>query len=93
MFTWLNKQGVKSDLGFEVQSVDRFVIEYREKGRRISVEVEDGFGAGMKPCVIINTNAFERWDDGEIISSEDQKKIKNNFIEAMNFQGLDVRVE
>lgn len=30
MFTWLNKQGVKSDQGFVVQSIDRFVIQYSE---------------------------------------------------------------
>lgn len=89
MFTWLNKQGVKSDKGFEVQSIDRFKIEYREGRRSISVQVERGVFAG-KPCVIIKENAFERWDDGESISYEKQKLISNNFTEAMEFQGIAV---
>lgn len=30
MFSWMNKQGVRSDQGFEVQFTDRFTAEYRE---------------------------------------------------------------
>ncbi len=49
MFTWLNKQGVKSDKGFIVQSVARFVIEYKEGNKCISIEVESDYAPGIKP--------------------------------------------
>ncbi len=38
MFTWINKQGVKSSKGFIVQSVARFKIEYREGNKCQSIE-------------------------------------------------------
>ena len=89
MFIWLNKQGVKSDQGFEVQSIDRFTIEYTEKNKRISVSVERGYNAG-RPCVIIENNVFEKWDDGECISPKRQAQIKKNFKKAMEFQGVSI---
>jgi len=46
MFCWLNKQGVKGDKGFIVQSVGRFTIEYCERSKKISVHVEPGFSGG-----------------------------------------------
>ncbi|MFA5072532.1 MAG: hypothetical protein WC539_01315 [Nitrospirota bacterium] len=87
MFTWLNKQGVKSDKGFEVQSINRFKIEYREHNRSISIHVERGVSGG-KPCVIIKEDAFEKWDDGIRITADKQIEISRNFSEAMNFQGI-----
>lgn len=93
MFTWLNKQGVKSDQGFIVQSVDRFTIEYREGIKRMSVLVERGFLPNNKVCVCISPDAFVKWDDGMPISVERQKEILNNFTEAMEFQGMGVVVE
>jgi hypothetical protein len=42
MFTWLNKQGVRSDEGFEVQSTGRFDAEYRERGKVINLAIESG---------------------------------------------------
>lgn len=41
MFTWLNKQGVQSDRGFDVQRTERFVMEYHEKGNIVSEAVTD----------------------------------------------------
>ncbi len=35
MFTWLNSQGVRSDLGFEVENIDRYSIAYREGAIRL----------------------------------------------------------
>ena len=40
-FQWLNKQGVRSPDGFEVQFVGRFELEYRENGRSIVFGIED----------------------------------------------------
>jgi hypothetical protein len=42
MFTWLNKQGVRSSEGFEVQFTGRFTAEYREDAYYLVVDVEDG---------------------------------------------------
>jgi len=93
MFKWLNKQGVRSDLGFEVQFTGRFDAEYREGKRLVKLYVEDGIGAGGKPGIIVKTAAFEKWDNGEPISSAKQKEMFNNLRAAMEFQGLQLFVE
>lgn len=92
MFTWINKQGVRSDAGFEVQSMDRFTIAYREGSDCVSVEVERGL-SGSKPYVIVSPGAFTRWDGGALISPNQRAAMLRNFIEAMEFQGVGVEVD
>ena len=94
-FTWLNKQGVQSELGFEVQVIDRFTVEYREGHRTLTVEVEDGMSAG-KPCLLVSPGFCRRWDDmaaGSILDDEEQARIERNFRDAFSFQGLPVVAE
>lgn len=96
MFVWLNSQAVRSDLGFEVESMGRFTEEYREGHRRVTVEVERGFAPGGAPCVIIEPTAFVRWDDDPAdrhLPSERQAQMLTNFEQAMAFQGVSVVVE
>ncbi len=93
MFTWLNKQGVKSDKGFIVQSVGRFTIEYRENSKCISIEVDNGRLPDGRFCEIVSPDAFFKWDDGTLISEERQKEILKNFTDAMEFQNIGVVVE
>lgn len=92
MFSWINKQGVRSDLGFEVQFTGRFDAEYREGSRVIKLYVESGVDSGM-PCILLEPSAFEKWSDGSEISKEQQEKIFKNFRRAMEFQGLKIFVE
>lgn len=92
MFTWVNKQGVRSDHGFEVQFTGRFDAEYREGSSVISLYVESGMHGGM-PCIIIDPDAFVRWDNGKPIPPEEQAQILQNFTEAMRFQDLKTVVE
>ncbi len=47
MFTWLNKQGVRSDRGFEVQRTGRFDAEYSEGGQVVELYVESGTQGGL----------------------------------------------
>jgi hypothetical protein len=90
MFTWLNKQGVRSDCGFEVQRTGRFSAEYREGSRVIEVSVESG---GGMPSIIIGPDSFARWKSGILIPREEQERIIKNFREAMEFQGLKLLIE
>jgi hypothetical protein len=79
MFTPINKQGVKSDQGFEVQVVDRFTIEYREGGKTMSIYVE-----GDKE--MLSDYLFSKWDPpfSHIqIPEERQKQIRQNFNAAL----------
>ncbi len=92
-FTWLNKQGVRSDRGFEVQRVDRDTMEYREGGRKITVVWEFGTPDGEKPAILIGPDAFDRWDDGKENSFEERMRILENFREALEFKGLGLSVE
>jgi hypothetical protein len=92
MFTWLNKQGVKSDKGFEVQRTGRFEAEYREGEKLVTLYVESGENGGL-PCIILDPSAFERWDGGEPIPADQQARMFQNFKEAMEFQDLKMVVE
>jgi len=92
MFTWLNKQGVRSDRGFEVQFTDRFAAEYREDGKVVMLYVEGGLSGGMQ-CVILDPHAFAHWSDGTAIPNEKQAQMLQNFKDAMEFQGLLTVVE
>ncbi|MEO3689849.1 hypothetical protein [Roseateles paludis] len=85
MFTWINKQGVRSAAGFEVQSTGRFTIEYREGARRLVVDVEpSGNDAiGFDPA------CFNRWlNSAERISDSTKEQMIQNFLDALQFQGL-----
>ena len=88
MFTWLNKQGVRSDNGFEVQRTGRFDAEYREDGRLVKLYVEGGRTADGSPCIIVPSDAFAHWEGGFPIPEEQQTQMFQNLREAMEFQGL-----
>ncbi|HMW49810.1 MAG TPA: hypothetical protein PKC70_16030 [Cellvibrionaceae bacterium] len=93
MFKWLNKQGVESSDGFAVQFTGRFTAEYREGHKIISLSVEDGF-SNFQPCIILRSNAFNKWDSNEGKLSENEKlRIVKNFKDACSFQGLEVVIE
>lgn len=92
MFTWLNKQGVRSDRGFEVQHTGRFDAEYSEGGQVVELYVESGLDGGV-PCISIDPEAFARWRDGSAVAPEKQAEMMQNFKEAMEFQGLKTVVE
>jgi hypothetical protein len=89
-FTWIGKQGARSSDGFEVQSVGRFEIEYREGSQVVTVAIEPGsFGGGSS--VNIPPNAFEYWDNYRIPNSQErQAQMLCNFKAAMAFQGVTV---
>lgn len=93
MFTWLNKQGVKSDKGFVVQSINRFVIEYRESTRKLELSVEAAMLPSGQAGVYIYLDEFEKWSDGTPVSHEKQQEILQNFKDAMEFQGVAVLVD
>jgi hypothetical protein len=95
MFTWLNKQGVRSDSGFEVQFIGRFDVEYREGGMVVTLGVESGMSGGV-PCIIVDPSAFERWDGDpphQQIAPEQQAQMFHNLGAAMEFQGLRLVIE
>jgi len=93
LFTCLNKQGVKSIKGFTVQCTGRFTSEYQEGARKITIDTEPGKLPNGKYCDIIRSDAFIKWDDGTPISKEKQQEILNNFIEAIEFQNMEVIVD
>lgn len=95
MFTWLNKQGVKSDRGFVVQFTDRFTAEYREGGKTATLSIDDGIIGGL-PCISVDPNAFDRWDGDpptNRITSDQRDQLFKNLKEAIEFQGLKMVIE
>lgn len=92
-FTWSNKQGVKSSKGFTVQCTGRFISEYQDGFRKITIDTEPGKLSDGKYCDIIRSDAFTKWDDGTPISKEKQQEILSNFIEAMEFQDMGVIID
>jgi hypothetical protein len=92
MFTWINKQGVKSDRGFSFQFTGRFTAEYREGGKVVTLDLEAGVCGGIS-CIILSPDAFAQWDDGTAILIDQQARLFQNVREAMEFQGLKMVLE
>jgi hypothetical protein len=85
MFTWLNKQGVRSDAGFEFQRTGRFTAEYRENNRVTDMYVESCAGV-----VTIYEGSIEKlWISIESPSERqsERERIIRNIESAINFQG------
>jgi hypothetical protein len=87
MFTWINKQGVRSNQGFDVQFTGRFDAEYREGNRTVRLYVQDGVTGGLD-SIIVTPDAFASWSDGASIPAEKQSEMFKNLRDAMEFQGL-----
>jgi hypothetical protein len=93
VFTWLNKQGVRSDRGFVVQFTGRFTAQYRDEGKVVTLDVEDGL-LGGQPCISVDPDAFEHWDgETKKIPPPEQARMFQNLREAMEFQGLKLVIE
>jgi hypothetical protein len=93
MFTWLNKQGVQSDLGFVVQFTGRFTAEYRDRGKVVTLSVEDGL-IDRQPCISVDPDAFDHWD-GETakIHPAQQRQMFKNLGDAVEFQDMKLVIE
>lgn len=72
MFTWLNNHCVKSYNGFIVQSINRFVIEYRESGKVIKILVKRALLKNGKTCIFIKKDEVKKWSDETSIADEKQ---------------------
>ncbi len=84
MFTRLNKQGVKSSEGFEVQFTGRFTAEYREGASVVVVDVESNGS-----LISFNPKAFEGWSNSSApIGTAAKERMLKNFMAALEFQGL-----
>ncbi len=86
MFTWLNKQGVRSDEGFEFQRTGRFTAEYRENGRATNMYVEGGAGT----ITIYEGSIESLWNGREnpFERKSERNRIIKNLHDALAFQGL-----
>jgi len=87
MFVWLNKQGVRSDQGFEFQFIDRFSAEYRENEDYIILNLEDGIKDG-RSCITISSSDLKMWNSGLLIEQNDRNRIVTNIQESLEFQNL-----
>lgn len=92
-FIWLNRQGVRSDTGFELQSVDRFTFEYREGTRTMTLDIESGMLGGNQPAILIGPDAVAKWNDGSSLDIASQKRVLENIRQALAFQGLGMSIE
>lgn len=87
MFTYINKQGVKSEQGFIVQRTGRFTAEYIEGLKKIEIEVEGGL-MGSNPCLNYSRSSFERWVGGAALTAAEKERVVLNFRAALQFQGI-----
>jgi hypothetical protein len=95
-FIHLNKQGVRSTRGFEVQFTGRFSLEYRDTGRKISISVSPGRDLEDKFCVVVASNIFERWDDepdDALIPEADRLNLFENLRQALSALGATLIVD
>lgn len=92
MFTWLNKQGVRSHRGFELQFTGRYSAEYKEFGKSAELYLENNGSTK----IYVYVSSFEKlvgrmMESGKILE-EERKRIYSNLSEAMNFQGLELEL-
>jgi len=92
-FTWLSKQGVRSDTGFKLQSMDRFTFEYREGSRTITLDIESGILGENQPAILMGSDALKKWDNGTTLDVVAQKQVLDNIRQALAFQGLGLSIE
>lgn len=86
MFTWLNKQGVRSASGFEFQFTGRFTAEYREHGR-----VTDMYVEGSGSAITIYDGSLERLWSGIADAgarAAERERVIANIRDALMFQEL-----
>ena len=85
MFTWL-PEGVVQGPGFTVGTEFNFAV-YREGDSKITISVKRAF-RGNRHLIVIPTEAFLRWDNkNESNSPNDQARMRENFVAAMEFAG------
>ncbi len=85
-FRWLNKQGVESDDGFVLQRMHRFYYHYVEDGKTLQVDVELG-----RKSEDISSASFLQWQtphDAEVLSLDEQARIKANVQAALRFMNI-----
>ncbi len=85
-FTWMNKQGLRSETGFEFQFTDRFSAEYRENGVITTLYVEGGLGV----ITIYEDSIQHLWMNlpkPELRQAE-RHRIIGNLRDALAFQDL-----
>lgn len=91
MFTWLNKQGVKSSDGFILQSVHRFYYHYIEDDHIMQIDVEPGrFKSGLYHERIF-LNSKNRWlppYEAESVTEQKLAEIKKNISDALDFMQI-----
>ncbi|MBM3837856.1 MAG: hypothetical protein FJ398_07790 [Verrucomicrobia bacterium] len=91
MFTWLNKQGVKSSKGFILQGVHRFYYHYLEGQRCIQVDVEPCTEPDGTYSEIVYLDSLQRWQppfDSEKLTQKRVSEIRQNISEALGFMGV-----
>jgi hypothetical protein len=92
-FTHITAQHIVSSKGFEVRPGGRFAKIYKEAGREMEVPLEFGRSDNGRVCVTLWPGAFARFEEGSpVLSMEEQKRIEQNFRDALDFDGLDVFV-
>jgi hypothetical protein len=81
----LNKQGVENELGFVVQVLSRYKIQYSDTNlkKAMTMKTDYGFNAAMEPCMILEGAKFEQWDDGVRLSSAERAEVKARFSAAL----------
>ena len=78
-YVWLNKQGLRSSEGLELQYTGRFTMEVRWGNRRKTLEVE----GIARPHEFVPRH-FERWDNSAVPNDiAEQKRILAAFQAAL----------
>lgn len=81
-FTWINKQGVKSDSEIFIQRTGRFEMECRYVDRAIQIAVETGFGERGR-TLFFRSADFDSWPGQD----EERELIISAFKGAIFFMG------
>lgn len=61
---------------FEVQTMSKDVIEYREGGRIVEIYREWGYDPGYYTTIFLSD--IKSWNDGQVVSQDELLRIKKN---------------
>ena len=92
MFTWINKQSIKSDEGYSLLGTDRWNYTYIEGTRQLIIPVQGLFIENNYTLeVSINFSHWQPPFDKEIIDNAKYQKIIIKIKQAFTFMGINAK--
>jgi hypothetical protein len=94
-FEWLNKQGVRSDTGIELQFIDRHTLDYREVDLylRLQINSEILISPSGRSLIVFSREEMRSHWAFHTLPIQRQEQVELNLLTGLDFQGLEAEFE